>query len=147
MSKESFVRPLQLRWSDLDPNAHLRHSVYYDFGAQIRIEFFDQQGLSPKVMEDLQIGPILFREEAVFRKEIRFGDVLSMNMEMLKLTRNASRFTITHKILREDVTCATVSIDGAWLDRVARKLNRQPPEIVFKTLDAIPKATEFEWMD
>jgi acyl-CoA thioesterase FadM len=30
----SFSKELSFRWSDLDPNFHVRHSAYYDFGAQ-----------------------------------------------------------------------------------------------------------------
>jgi acyl-CoA thioesterase FadM len=33
-----FSKQLSFRWSDLDPNFHVRHSAYYDFGAQHRIE-------------------------------------------------------------------------------------------------------------
>ena len=39
---QSFVRPIQIRWADLDPNFHLRHSVYYDYGAYCRIGFFEE---------------------------------------------------------------------------------------------------------
>ncbi|MBS1565552.1 MAG: thioesterase, partial [Bacteroidetes bacterium] len=28
-----FNRYPELRWADMDPNLHLRHSVYYDLGA------------------------------------------------------------------------------------------------------------------
>lgn len=38
---EKFIQEIQLRWSDLDPNFHLRHSVYYDWGAFCRIEFLE----------------------------------------------------------------------------------------------------------
>jgi acyl-CoA thioester hydrolase len=36
---DSFTIPLDIRWSDLDPNFHLRHSVYYDYGAFARVQF------------------------------------------------------------------------------------------------------------
>jgi acyl-CoA thioester hydrolase len=36
----SLSKQLSFRWSDLDPNFHVRHSAYYDFGAQHRIEFW-----------------------------------------------------------------------------------------------------------
>jgi acyl-CoA thioester hydrolase len=37
----SFSKQLSFRWSDLDPNFHVRHSAYYDFGAQHRIEILE----------------------------------------------------------------------------------------------------------
>ena len=46
----SFSKELSFRWSDLDPNFHVRHSAYYDFGAQHRIEILESLGLTMKVM-------------------------------------------------------------------------------------------------
>ena len=65
----AFIQEVQIRWSDLDPNIHLRHSVYYDWGAFCRIAFLTDRGLSTEVMNQLQIGPILFREECIFRPD------------------------------------------------------------------------------
>jgi hypothetical protein len=45
----SFSKQLSFRWSDLDPNFHVRHSAYYDFGAQHRIEILESLGLTMKV--------------------------------------------------------------------------------------------------
>ena len=39
---KEFKNSIQLRWSDLDPNFHVRHSVYYDWGAFCRIEFLNK---------------------------------------------------------------------------------------------------------
>jgi len=71
---EKFLLPIQVRWSDIDQNRHLRHSAYYDYGATVRIACFSQHGLTNMKFEELHIGPILFREEAVFKREIKFED-------------------------------------------------------------------------
>lgn len=142
----NFERPLQLRWSDMDPNMHIRHSVYYDFGAQIRTEFLFENGLTPQLMMKHRIGPVLFREEAVFRKELRFGDSLVMNLMIVRLKRDGSRFSIRHEIKKQGELCATLNIDGAWIDQVERKLTA-PPEIVFNAFDGMPRAEDFEWVD
>ena len=68
-----YKKPMDLRWSDLDPNYHLRHSVYYDFAAQIRTAFLEEHGLTIRQMQELHLGPVLFREEGIFRREVRFG--------------------------------------------------------------------------
>lgn len=47
---EQFSKEIQIRWSDLDPNFHLRHSVYYDWGAWCRVEFLNEFGLTAEVM-------------------------------------------------------------------------------------------------
>ena len=34
----NFSLPIQIRWSDIDQNRHLRHSAYYDYGSNGRIQ-------------------------------------------------------------------------------------------------------------
>ena len=65
-----YIKDVDIRWSDLDPNFHLRHSVYYDFGAYCRISFLNDNGITETVMREHKIGPVLFREECVFKREI-----------------------------------------------------------------------------
>ena len=62
----NFIKNIEVRWSDLDPNFHVLHSKYYDFGAYCRMAFLVENGLSPATMLEHKIGPILFREECVF---------------------------------------------------------------------------------
>lgn len=141
-----FSRTIQLRWSDLDPNFHVRHSIYYDWGAFVRVEFLNEYGLTAQVMQELKFGPILFREECVFRREIRSGDEIKMNLQLIRSKKDFSRWSIQHQITRTDETlCAVLTVDGAWIDIERRKLS-SPPEKVHEVFAAMPKAETFEWM-
>ncbi|MCB0577228.1 MAG: acyl-CoA thioesterase, partial [Saprospiraceae bacterium] len=80
-----FRIPVALRWADFDPNFHLRHSVYYDFGAMARVEFLNAAGVTSAFMEEHRIGPVLFREEALFRREVRPGDELFVDVKISRL--------------------------------------------------------------
>ena len=91
-----FSIPVSLRWADLDPNFHLRHSVYYDFAATARVEFLAACGLSTQLMIEQHFGPILFREEALFKKEVRPGDALHITVMVTRLRKDASRFSFRH---------------------------------------------------
>ena len=127
---EVFNTAIQVRWSDLDPNFHLRHSVYYDWGAYCRIEFLGKLGLTDKVMQEIQIGPILFREECVFRKEIRLNDKVDIDLKLLSSKRDYSRFSIQHTIRKNgDTLSAILTVDIAWIDTVRRKLAVLPENI------------------
>jgi len=140
-----FTRTIQLRWSDLDPNFHVRHSVYYDWGAFCRVEFLNEFGLTAAVMQELMFGPILFREECIFRREIRSGDEIVMNLQIIRSRRDYSRWSIQHQILKTDGTlCATLTVDGAWIDVSKRKL-ATPPQKVAEVFEKMPKAEGFEW--
>ena len=85
----TFSKQLSFRWSDLDPNFHMRHSAYYDFGAQHRIEILEELGLTLRVMKTEHFGPVLFREECVFRKEINLSDTIVMQTKIAKMKSDA----------------------------------------------------------
>jgi len=122
-----YIKRIEIRWSDLDPNFHLRHSAYYDFGAYSRISFMNEHGLTPQVLSHLHIGPIIFREECVFRKEIKFGDTITINLRVEKAKDDFSRWTMMHEIWKSrDILCAVITLDGAWMDTVKRKLTTPP---------------------
>lgn len=143
----AFITPVQIRWSDLDANAHLRHSVYYDWGAYCRIEFLLEHGLSTTKMHELQIGPVLFREECIFRREVRQEDQVTINVELTKARKDFSRFSMRHTIVKNgDTVAAIMNIDGAWMNTEKRKLTT-PPELVVNTYDAMPKSEDFEWLN
>jgi acyl-CoA thioester hydrolase len=140
---QSFIKNINLRWSDLDPNFHVRHSVYYDIGATCRMEFLTVAGITPALMFQHHIGPILFREECLFRKEIRFGDQLTIDLELEKLSGDHSKWTMKHQLRKNgDTVAAIITIDGAWMDTVARKITA-PPESFISAFDSIPKSAGF----
>jgi acyl-CoA thioester hydrolase len=142
---ENFNRQIQIRWSDLDPNFHLRHSVYYDWGAFIRVEFLNEYGLTAAVMQELQFGPILFKEECVFRKEIKSGDLVTMDLKLIRSRKDYSRWSIQHQIFKNgDTLCAVLTVDGAWMNIVERKLTT-PPQKVLDVFSKMPVGDAFEW--
>lgn len=143
---EAILQRMQVRWADLDPNFHLRHSVYYDWGAMCRIEFLNKAGLSWKRMQQLQIGPIILREECIFKKEIRPDDVVTIDINLIKAKKDYSRFTIRHKIKKEPgIISAILTVDIAWLNVLTRKLAVLPQEDI-KLLEHGPFADDFQWV-
>ena len=144
---EHFSIPVQIRWSDLDPNFHLRHSVFYDWGAVCRVEFLNKMGLTWKKMMELHIGPIIFREECIFRKEIRPDDSVTINLKLIKAKKDFSRFTIQHEIIKEPgITSAILTVDIAWINGITRKLAVLPEEET-KALAITPLAENFQWTE
>ena len=138
-----YSKKVEIRWSDLDPNFHVLHSKYYDFGAYCRMAFLVENGLTPAVMQQHNIGPILFREECVFKREIIFGDKIEINVTLYKISSDYSRWSMVHEIWKNKETLsAIISIDGAWIDTQKRKL-AIPPDVVSKIFDKIPKDPGF----
>ncbi|NII29838.1 thioesterase [Pseudoflavitalea sp. X16] len=142
----SYIKTVEVRWADLDPNFHLRHSVYYDYGAYCRIAFLEAHGLTAAFMAQNHFGPILFREECVFRKEIRLDDVVTIDLRLLKAREDQSRWGIQHHIYKNsDTLAAILTVEGAWINTQLRKL-AAPPEPVLHVFNNMPRAEEFEWM-
>jgi acyl-CoA thioester hydrolase len=142
----TFSVPLSIRWADIDANHHLRHSVYYDFAAAARMKLLSDSGLTTSKLEEFQIGPILFREEAVFRREIRLEEKITLTVELYKCTEDFSRWSLRHQFLKEDGTLATtLNIDGAWIDLSARKLAK-PNDFIKKIFSEFPKSQDFQWI-
>jgi len=142
---DSYEKKLELRWSDLDPNFHLRHSAYYDFGAYIRISYFNENGLPNDVLIENHFGPIIFREECVFRKELKMNDDIRINLHIIKARKDLSRWTIGHQFFRNGQLAAVLTVDGAWIDTQLRKLTNIP-EQYRHIMESMPKAENFEWV-
>ena len=140
---EPYIKKVEIRWSDLDPNFHLRHSVYYDWGAFVRMSYLKEHQITPAVMMQYHFGPILFREECVFKREILFADVIEVNVFLCKARSDMSRWTMQHEIWKnKDTLAAVITIDGAWIDTKLRKL-AIPPPLFQQAFDAMPKSAGF----
>jgi len=143
---EKYSKSLQIRWSDIDQNKHLRHSVYYDFGAFLRIAFLTEHGLSFVKMEEMRIGPIIFREEAIFKKEIKADDKITIDVELTASTPDYGKWSLRHHFWKEDGTLAAVlNLDGAWFDTDKRKL-MVPGTIVRQAFEEFPRSQEFSFI-
>jgi acyl-CoA thioester hydrolase len=144
---EPYNKQVEIRWSDLDPNYHLRHSVYYDWGALVRFSFLTENGLTPQLMREHHIGPIIFREECLFKREIHFGDTILVNLKLAKSTKDASRWTMVHEIWKNgNILSATITVDGAWIDTQLRKL-AVLPSIFEEKMELLPKTDNFELIE
>ncbi len=139
-----YSRSLSIRWADIDPNFHLRHSVYYDFASQLRIDILDKAGLSVKMMEEQNFGPILIREECVFKREIRLSDEIMIHAKLAKMKPDGAQWTIVHEFYNAKMKlCAILTVDGIWLDTKERKMIKNVPDAIFRVMNTFPKAENF----
>ncbi len=139
-----YSSPIQIRWADIDANRHLRHSVYYDYAAAMRMDVLSSQGLTTKKLEELMIGPILFREEAIFRREVLLEDKINLTVELVKTTPDYGRWSLRHQFLKGDGSLAAIlNVDGAWIDLTKRKL-AIPSEFIRNIFEHFPKASDFQ---
>ncbi len=133
----------KVMWSQIDANMHLRHSAYADFAAQARLQILESLGFDTTLLEKLKIGPILFREELIYMREVRPSDTVLVTCEMTHCRRDGSRWSFRQGLYRGDgVQAAQINVQGAWVDVVKRKLAALPEEWAVKFLE-IPKSDDF----
>ena len=130
-------------WSQIDANMHLRHSAYADFAAQARLSILEYVGLNNEVFRESNVGPILFREELIYFREIAANHSVKIKCELTKSRIDASRWSFRHEIYRGDgIKAATVNVDGAWIDTSKRKL-AVLPDFFIEFFNKIPKAADY----
>lgn len=141
---ESFYTDVTIRWSDLDPNFHVRHSVYYDWGAYARMNFLAHAGITLPLLMQHHIGVILLREEAIFKKEIHYNDTVKISIKMRSMTASGDRWSLQHELQNSNgIIHAIINIDGAWMNTEIRKLVA-PPLSFQEMFLTIPKTEDFK---
>src|SRR5690606_24304008 len=115
--------------SQIDANRHLRHSAYADFCAQARSNMLQTVGLSLDAFAKAKIGPILFREELVYYREVRLDEIIHVDVELTKLNTSNARISFRHIVyIAAGSKSAVVSMDGSWLDVTTSKLTIIPQD-------------------
>lgn len=124
------TKSFEVRWDEVDPNQHMRHTVYLTYGADARVDVFNQNGIEFGSQVLGAVAPVLFREEAVYRREVRFGESVQVRTSVTKLSDDAGRWSMRHEVIRPDgELAATIEADGAWIDLATRKLAVPPPDV------------------
>ena len=142
---KEYSKTYEVLWADMDPNRHMRHSIYNDYAAHTRVAMFADYGLSISKIAEVGLGPILFREETRFFKEIHLSETITVKCAVKKMRKDGSRWSFMHTIHKEDESkAAEILVDGAWLDLKRRKVGT-PTEQMMSVLNSFPKTEDFEW--
>ncbi len=95
-------------------------------------------------MHEQKFGPVLFREECIFKREIAFGDSVVINFSLTKVSADMGRWSMVHELWKNnDTLAAVINVDGAWIDTVKRKITL-PPEAFSRLFNTAPRAATFE---
>ena len=143
---QPLTKEFEVKWADLDPNRHMRHTAYNDYAAHMRVKILEEVGLTMSKLEELRLGPILFREETLFHREVGMEGNITMTAAVLKAREDGSRWSFIHEMYRADgVKAATIIAEGAWIDLDKRKLGVPSKELTEAFLN-MPRAENFEWI-
>lgn len=142
MSVKEFNFIITPRWSDLDANQHVRHSAYADWATHSRMAWLDQHGFSFKRLYELRTAPIQFEDTTKYLKEIALGEEILIDLQLVGLNHDASRYHMRQTFQRGETVCALYEIKGAWLDVVSRRI-APPPEGLLEATKNMVRAPDF----
>tara|TARA_B100000809_G_C15086620_1_gene511698 strand:+ start:80 stop:523 length:444 start_codon:yes stop_codon:yes gene_type:complete len=138
-----FEKIIEIKWADVDQNRHVRHSAYYDYGAFVRIKLMSEAGFGAHKMSELNIGPILFKEDCSFIKEVHPDDILRVNILTGSTSEDGSRWTLYHELFNQrNEKVAHIGAVGAWMDTEKRKLTT-PPFGLIEAFRNLPAGEEY----
>ncbi len=140
----SYEKSFEVRWSDVDANGHVRHTVYPTLGAEVRLAWLVEAGFDWDCFVAERIGPVLLREEIDYRRELTLGARVQVDLEVVGLSPDGGRWKLRHTVRREDgKTAAQVIVLGGWMDLDRRKLVRATAPLL-AALESTGRAADFE---
>ena len=142
--QHAFARQFVVSWSDLDANRHLRNTSFIEYAVNTRFQMLEERGYPLARFEELRFGPVIFREEIRYRREVFAGQIVTVSVSLAGMARDGSQWRIHHDIMGPDGRdAALLDVDGAWIHLETRKLVAPPPELI-EVLDGLPRAPEYE---
>ncbi len=141
-----YSKKFEVLWASIDANNHMRHSSYNDYAAQARIAYFHDHGFPINMFKRLDLGPILFKEETYFIREVNLNESITVSCSCAALRKDGSKWKIFHEIYKPELTLACrIYVDGAWLDLQKRK-TIVPPKALKDMLINMPRTDDFSWI-
>ena len=131
-------------WKDIDFNQHMRNTAFLEKVDDVRMMFFAENGLQMDEFSRLKVGPIVFKDEVEYFKEINLLDKIKISIATAGMSADCSRFIIRNEFFRSDgKIAARINSYGTWIDLAERKVI-VPPEKLQMVLKALPKTEDYK---
>ena len=116
--------------SFIDFNGHLAEFGYYYYGVDGLRKLCANKGCSPKLYEELKIGPITFQTTVSFKKEVRENSMIVVTPSITSISEDCKKWTSQSYILNAaQKLCASIVSNGAFMDHISRKVTAPPKEL------------------
>ncbi len=122
---------VKFRWSDLDPNRHVRNSAYTDAFVELRMTMFKDAGYTIETLGKLQIGPVAINEHTYYLKEILGAQTVSVDICLAGHTEDKRYWRFAqHMYNDQGVLCAYHEFAFGVMDLVSRKIVSPPTDML-----------------
>ncbi|GAA1190899.1 acyl-CoA thioesterase [Prauserella alba] len=125
--REPFSIQAKVRTYELDPNGHLNHAVYHQYGEVARTELAVAAGVTEGLIKQ-GIGIVMLESHIRFRRELRFGDEATVSC-VARFEEDKKVFWMDNVITKLDGTVsAEIESTLGLMDLEKRKLVPAPME-------------------
>ena len=116
--------------SFIDFNGHLAEFGYYYYGVDGLRKLCEDKGYTPKLYEELKVGPITFQTTVSFKNEVREDSMIIVNPRITSMSEDCKKWSSQSDILSaKRELCASIVSNGAFMDHVSRKVIPPPREL------------------
>ena len=116
--------------SFIDFNGHLAEFGYYYYGVDGLRKFCEDNGCTPKLYEELKVGPITFQTTVSFKKEVRKNSIIIVNPKITSISQDCKKWSSQSDILNSTLElCAMIESQGSFMDHTSRKVIPPPKEL------------------
>lgn len=138
-----FEQHFRVGWSDLDGNAHVGNSSYLDYASNTRFLFFTQNSFPASRFASEKFGPVIARDELVYRKELRLMDEFRVDFEAVGVSQDGVRFRVRNTFRNTaGEVLATVTSEGVWFDLESRR-PRPPPSDLDSVMRKLKRSDDY----
>ncbi|MCI4348009.1 MAG: thioesterase family protein [Thermoplasmata archaeon] len=125
-----FERRFRVGWGDVDGNAHMANTAFLDRAADTRMLFFADHGFPVARLAAEHLGPVIVRDELVYRKELRLLEEFAVDLVVIGLSADGVRFHLGNTFCNgAGEVAAVVASEGLWFDLDTRRPRPPPPEL------------------
>lgn len=136
---ERFEKVYEVRWADCDANNHMRHTAYADMATHSRFCFLQALGLDEQWLKANNVGPVLFTEETVYKREVHMGDVITVSVEVGEPTGSAKSVQVVQSLYKQSGELAAVNtVLCGWMDLSLRKVVPLPEALYTRYPSVLP---------
>jgi acyl-CoA thioester hydrolase len=139
-----FEQRFRVGWGDVDGNGHMSNTAFLDRAADTRMLFFADHGFPVARLAAEHLGPVIVRDELVYRRELRLLEEFTVDVELVGISSDGSRFQLGNTFHHPaGEVAAVVTSEGVWFDLDKRRPRPPPPELD-SVQRAIPRGDRFK---
>ena len=127
---DMYEKLIEVRIDDIDLNGHLHNSRYLEYANHAMASYFEESDFPVSRMYQAGLGPVMFSEEIEYHHELFLGQSVTLQVQVVGMSADASRWQILHTFLCPDGRhAASLTSSGAWVDLKTRKVKAPPAEV------------------